>query len=169
VHELVEMTNADPRRGVGHEKVLTKIKVDAAAEEVLADQGHSLESVPPAGEMVKLALTGNMSTGGISVDRTFDAHPDNVEIAEEAARMVGLDVAGIDFICPDIASPVRETGGAIVEVNAAPGFRMHTHPTVGVPQFIAKPVVDLLFPPGAPSRVPIVAVTGTNGKTTTSR
>ena len=100
--------------------------------------------------MVKLALTGNMSTGGISVDRTFDAHPDNVEIAEEAARMIGLDVAGIDFICPDIASPVRETGGAICEVNAAPGFRMHTHPTVGEPQFIAKPVVDLLFPPGVP-------------------
>jgi cyanophycin synthetase len=169
VRELVDLTNADPRRGVGHEKVLTKIKVDAAAEEVLAGQGHALSSVPPDGEMVKLALTGNMSTGGISVDRTFEAHPDNVEIAEEAARMVGLDVAGIDFICPDIASPVRETGGAIVEVNAAPGFRMHTHPTVGVPQFIAKPVVDLLFPPGAPSRVPIVAVTGTNGKTTTSR
>ena len=119
--------------------------------------------------MVKLALTGNMSTGGISIDRTFDAHPDNVEIAEEAARMVGLDVAGIDFICPDITYPVRETGGAICEVNAAPGFRMHTHPTVGEPQFIAKPVVDLLFPPGAQSRVPIVAVTGTNGKTTTSR
>ena len=100
--------------------------------------------------MVKLALTGNMSTGGISIDRTFDAHPDNVEIAEEAARLIGLDVAGIDFICPDIASPVRETGGAICEVNAAPGFRMHTHPTIGEPQYIAKPVVDLLFPPGAP-------------------
>ena len=98
--------------------------------------------------MVKLALTGNMSTGGISIDRTFDAHPDNVEIAEEAARLIGLDVAGIDFICPDIAYPVRETGGAICEVNAAPGFRMHTHPTIGEPQYIAKPVVDLLFPPG---------------------
>ncbi len=169
VKELVDITNSDPRRGVGHEKVLTRIRVDGAAEEVLASQGHTLDSVPPSGEMVKLALTGNMSTGGISVDRTFDAHPDNIEIAEEAARMVGLDVAGIDFICPDIAAPVRETGGAIVEVNAAPGFRMHTHPTVGVPQFIAKPVVDLLFPPGAPSRVPIVAVTGTNGKTTTAR
>jgi cyanophycin synthetase len=128
-----------------------------------------MDQVPPQDQMVKLALTGNMSTGGISVDRTFDAHPDNVEIAEEAARMIGLDVAGIDFICPDIASPVRETGGAICEVNAAPGFRMHTHPTVGEPQYIAKPVVDLLFPPGSPSRVPIVAVTGTNGKTTTSR
>src|SRR6476646_56621 len=169
VGELVDLTNADPRRGVGHEKVLTRIKVDDAALEVLAGQGHTLDSVPAEGEMVKLALTGNMSTGGISIDRTFEAHPANVEIAEEAARMIGLDIAGIDFICPDITEPVRETGGAICEVNAAPGFRMHTHPTVGEPQFIAKPVVDLLFPPGAQSRVPIVAVTGTNGKTTTSR
>jgi cyanophycin synthetase len=169
VDELVQTTNADPRRGVGHEKVLTRIKVDAEAVNLLASQGLELDSVASAGTMVKLALTGNMSTGGISVDRTFDAHPDNVEIAEEAARMIGLDVAGIDFICPDIAHPVRETGGAICEVNAAPGFRMHTHPTVGEPQFIAKPVVDLLFGPGAPSRVPIVAVTGTNGKTTTAR
>ena len=169
VRELVDQTNADPRRGVGHEKVLTKIRTDETATEVLRGQGYEWSSVPAEGEMVKLALTGNMSTGGISIDRTFDAHPDNVEIAEEAARMVGLDVAGIDFICPDISAPVREIGGAICEVNAAPGFRMHTHPTVGVPQFIAKPVVDLLFPPGAPSRVPIVAVTGTNGKTTTSR
>ena len=169
VAELVEQTNADPRRGVGHEKVLTRIKVDAAALEVLTGQGHTLESVPEPGEMVKLALTGNMSTGGISIDRTFEAHPENVEIAEEAARMVGLDIAGIDFICPDITEPVRETGGAICEVNAAPGFRMHTHPTIGEPQFIAKPVVDMLFPPGATARIPIVAVTGTNGKTTTSR
>jgi len=169
IAELIETTNSDPRRGVGHERVLTRIKVDSAALDLVAAQGFELESVPPVGTMVKLALTGNMSTGGISVDRTFDAHPDNVEIAEEAARMIGLDVAGIDFICPDIASPVRETGGAICEVNAAPGFRMHTHPTVGEPQFIAKPVVDLLFPPGAPSRVPIIAVTGTNGKTTTAR
>ena len=125
--------------------------------------------MPDAGEQVKLTLTGNMSTGGISIDRTFEAHPENIEIAEEAARMIGLDIAGIDFICPDITEPVRETGGAICEVNAAPGFRMHTHPTIGDPQFISKPVVDMLFPPGAPARIPIVAVTGTNGKTTTSR
>ncbi len=169
VAELVAIVNADPRRGVGHEKVLTRIKVDSVATELVRQQGFEIDSVPPTGAMVKLALTGNMSTGGISVDRTYDAHPDNVEIAEEAARMIGLDVAGIDFICPDITQPVRETGGAICEVNAAPGFRMHTHPTVGEPQFIAKPVVDLLFPPGSPSRVPIIAVTGTNGKTTTSR
>jgi cyanophycin synthetase len=169
IEGLVELTNADPRRGVGHEKVLTRIKVDEAAVQLLADQGYKLGDVPPAGEMVKLTLTGNMSTGGISIDRTFEAHPENVEIAEEAARMVGLDIAGIDFICPDITEPVRETGGAICEVNAAPGFRMHTHPTIGEPQFISKPVIDMLFPPGTPSRIPIVAVTGTNGKTTTSR
>ena len=169
VRELVDITNADPRRGIGHEKVLTRIRVDEAAEELVRDQGYELDSVPPAGVMVKLTLTGNMSTGGIAIDRTFDAHPENVEVAEEAARVIGLDIAGIDFICPDITEPVRETGGAICEVNAAPGFRMHTHPTEGHPQFVAKPVIDLLFPPGAASRIPIVAVTGTNGKTTTCR
>ncbi len=169
VAELVEITNADPRRGVGHEKVLTRIRLDDAAVTLVAAQGLAMDAVPEAGAMVKLALTANMSTGGISIDRTTEAHPDNVEIAEEAARVVGLDVAGIDFIAPDITKPVREAGGAICEVNAAPGFRMHTHPTIGEPQYIAKPVIDLLFPPGTPSRVPIVAVTGTNGKTTTAR
>ncbi|MGH3496730.1 MAG: cyanophycin synthetase [Nocardioidaceae bacterium] len=169
ITELVAQTNADPRRGVGHEKVLTRIKVDDAAVELVRTQGFEMDSVPPEGTSVRLTLTGNMSTGGIAIDRTFEAHPENVEIAEEAAAVIGLDIAGIDFICPDIAAPVREIGGAICEVNAAPGFRMHTHPTVGEPQFISKPVVDMLFPPGAPSRIPIVAVTGTNGKTTTSR
>jgi cyanophycin synthetase len=169
VRGLVEIANSDPRRGIGHEKVLTRIAVDAAAEAIVAGQGFGLDDVPPAGTLVKLALTGNMSTGGTSIDRTMEAHPDNVEIAETAARVVGLDVAGIDFICPDITEPVRETGGGIVEVNAAPGFRMHTHPTEGEPQYVAKPVLDLLFPPGAPARIPIVAVTGTNGKTTTVR
>ncbi|HEU4912949.1 MAG TPA: acetate--CoA ligase family protein, partial [Actinomycetes bacterium] len=150
VRELVDETNADPRRGVGHEKVLTRIKVDDAAVALVAEQGFGMDDVPPEGTTVKLTLTGNMSTGGISIDRTLEAHPDNVEIAEEAARVVGLDVAGIDFISPDIAEPVRETGGAICEVNAAPGFRMHTHPTIGDAQFVAKPVVDSLFPPGSP-------------------
>ena len=122
VRQLVDLANADPRRGIGHEKVLTRIKVDEAAEELVRAQGFELDDVPPEGTWVKLALTGNMSTGGTSIDRTIEAHPDNVEIAETAARIVGLDVAGIDFICPDIATPVRETGGAIVEVNAAPGL-----------------------------------------------
>lgn len=169
VAALVEATNADPRRGVGHEKVLTRIEVNDAAIELVRAQGYEMTDVPPRGEMVKLALTGNMSTGGISIDRTFEAHPDNIDIAEEAARVVGLDIAGIDFLCPDITQPVRETGGAICEVNAAPGFRMHTHPTIGDPQYVAKPVVDLMFPPGSNARIPIVAVTGTNGKTTCSR
>src|SRR5439155_532034 len=169
VRELVEIANADPRRGIGHEKVLTRIRVDSAAEALVRDQGFELDAVPAAGTSIKFALTGNMSTGGTSIDRTMEAHPDNVEIAETAARVVGLDVAGIDFICPDIATPVRETGGAIVEVNAAPGFRMHTHPTEGEPQYVARPVVDSLFPPGTAARIPIMAVTGTNGKTTTVR
>ncbi|HEY8176964.1 MAG TPA: cyanophycin synthetase [Candidatus Limnocylindria bacterium] len=167
--ELVEITNADPRRGIGHEKVLTRIKVDDESTTYAREQGFEMSDVPPRGVRVFLKRTGNMSTGGISIDRTEEAHPDNVEIAELAARVVGLDIAGIDFICPDISVPVRETGGGIVEVNAAPGFRMHTHPTEGEPQYVAKPVIDALFPPGNPSRIPILAVTGSNGKTTTAR
>ena len=169
VRQLVDIANQDPRRGIGHEKVLTRIKLDESAEALVRAQGSELDGVPPAGTWIKLALTGNMSTGGTSIDRTIEAHPDNVEIAETAARIIGLDVAGIDFICPDIATPVRETGGAIVEVNAAPGFRMHTHPTEGEPQYVARPVIDSLFPSGSPARIPIIAVTGTNGKTTTVR
>ncbi|HYM51285.1 MAG TPA: cyanophycin synthetase [Candidatus Limnocylindrales bacterium] len=169
VAQLVEIVNRDPRRGIGHEKVLTRITIDAAARELVQRQGYRLDQVPPDGVMVKLAATGNMSTGGISIDRTAEAHDENVEIAEEAARVIGLDVAGIDFLAPDITQPVRETGGAIVEVNAAPGFRMHTHPTEGDPQYVARPVLDCLFPPGTPSRIPIIAVTGSNGKTTTVR
>ncbi|MEO8251049.1 MAG: cyanophycin synthetase [Chloroflexota bacterium] len=167
--ELIEITNADPRRGIGHEKVLTRIGVDEESISYATEQGFALTDVPPAETRVFLKRTGNMSTGGISIDRTEEIHPENAEIAELAARVVGLDIAGIDFICPDISVPVRETGGGIVEVNAAPGFRMHTHPTEGEAQYVAKPVVDMLFPPGSASRIPIVAVTGSNGKTTTAR
>jgi len=169
VGELVGITNADPRRGIGHEKALTRIKLDDEAIGYAREQGFELSDVPPRGHRVYLKRTGNMSTGGISIDRTEEAHPDNVELAELAARVVGLDIAGIDLICPDIGVPVRETGGGIVEVNAAPGFRMHTHPTEGESQYVAKPVIDMLFPPGADARIPIVAVTGSNGKTTTAR
>jgi cyanophycin synthetase len=169
INELVEITNADPRRGIGHEKVLTRIKIDDEAIGYAREQGYELTDVPASGAQVFLKRTGNMSTGGISIDRTEEIHPENAEIAELAARVVGLDIAGIDFICPDISVPVRETGGGIVEVNAAPGFRMHTHPTEGEAQYVAKPVIDSLFPPGTPSRIPIVAVTGSNGKTTTAR
>ncbi len=169
IAELVEITNADPRRGIGHEKVLTRIKVDEESISYAREQGFELADVPPRGARVYMKRTGNMSTGGISIDRTEETHPDNVEIAELAARVVGLDIAGIDLVCPDVGQPVRETGGGIVEVNAAPGFRMHTNPTEGEAQYVAKPVIESLFPPGAPSRIPIVAVTGSNGKTTTAR
>ena len=144
--ELVEITNADPRRGIGHEKVLTRIKIDDEAIGYAREQGFELIDVPPRGERVYLKRTGNMSTGGISIDRTEEAHPDNVELAELAARVVGLDIAGIDLICPTSSSGARD-GGGIVEVNAAPGFRMHTHPTEGEAQYVAKPVIDMLFPP----------------------
>ncbi|MEO7295922.1 MAG: cyanophycin synthetase [Candidatus Limnocylindria bacterium] len=167
--QLVETTNADPRRGFGHEKVLTRIKLDEEAVSYAREQGFEVSDVPPRGNRVYLKRTGNMSTGGISIDRTEEAHPDNVELAELAAQVVGLDIAGIDLVCPDVGVPVRETGGGIVEVNAAPGFRMHTNPTEGESQYVAKPVLDMLFPPGADARIPIVAVTGSNGKTTTAR
>ncbi len=167
--ELVAITNADPRRGVGHEKVLTRIRFDDAADALAQKQGFAPGDVVPEGVHVQLALTANMSTGGISIDRTDEIHPDNALIAGQAAQIIGLDVAGIDFLTPDIAVSVKEGGGAICEVNAGPGFRMHTHPTEGIPRDVARPVIELLFPRNAPSRVPIIAVTGTNGKTTTSR
>ncbi len=169
VRALVDKENSDPRRGIGHERVLTRIRITAGAEELVRKQGLGLDDVPKKGQRVMLAATGNMSTGGTAIDRTHEAHPDNVEIAETAAQVVGLDIAGIDFIAPDITVPVREQGGAIVEVNAAPGFRMHTNPTEGEPQYVAKPVLDLLFPQGSNARIPIIWVTGTNGKTTTVR
>ena len=169
VRQLIDATNSDPRRGVGHEKILTRIVVDDQTMEVLERQGLGLDDVPSKDRFVQLKLTGNMSTGGTSIDRTDDIHPDNAEIARQAAMVVGLDIAGIDFITEDIATSVRQAKGAIVEVNAGPGFRMHTHPTDGHPRHVGRAVIDMLFPQGAPSRVPIVAVTGTNGKTTTCR
>jgi cyanophycin synthetase len=169
VEELIDITNLDPRRGIGHEKILTRINVDTQTLETLQRQGIGLDDVPEPEQLVMLKQTGNMSTGGTSIDRTDDIHPDNVEIARQAAMVVGLDIAGIDFITADIAESVRVTGGAIVEVNAGPGFRMHTNPTDGHPRHVGRAVVDMLFPPGSTSRVPIVAVTGTNGKTTTVR
>ena len=169
VAELVEVVNSDPRRGIGHEKVLTRLEFDHQAERLLAQKGYSQSSVPPAGEVVFLRSTGNLSTGGTAVDVTDTIHPDNREMAQRAARAIGLDVAGIDFLTDDIAKSFRETGGAICEVNAAPGFRMHVSPSEGQPRDVAGPVIDMLFPPGTPSRIPIAAITGTNGKTTTTR
>ena len=169
VAELVGITNADPRRGLGHEKILTRITVDRQSRDLLACQGLTMESVPPSGAVVQLKQAGNLSTGGTSIDRTDEIHPDNAGVARLAARVIGLDIAGIDIICPDISRSMREVGGGVVEVNAGPGFRMHTHPTVGTPRPVARAVVRRMFPLGAPARIPIIAVTGTNGKTTTAR
>ncbi len=169
IRELVERVNADPRRGVGHEKVLTRIEIDHQAERLLAQAGKTLDTVLADGEVFALRSTGNLSTGGTAVDKTDVIHPDNIDIAVRAAKVVGLDVAGIDLICKDISKSVRDQAGAIVEVNAAPGFRMHIAPTVGTSRNVAAPVVDMLFPQGGTARIPLAAITGTNGKTTTSR
>jgi cyanophycin synthetase len=169
IGQLIEEVNKDPRRGDGHEKVMTKIKVDAHVHEYLGRSGLALDSVPPAGDVVMLRATANLSTGGTAVDRTNEIHFDNAEIARRAAMIIGLDIAGIDFIAPDITRSVRKTGGGIIEVNAAPGFRMHLDPSEGAPRDVAKPVMEMLFPRGSRSRVPIIAITGTNGKSTTGR
>ena len=169
VQQLVDTLNADPRRGVGHEKVLTQVKIDDQTQRLLEEQQLTLEAVPAEGRMVLLKSTANISTGGTAVDRTDETHFANLEMAARAARCIGLDIAGIDVICEDITQPISATGGAIIEVNAAPGFRMHVAPSEGTPRDVAGPVVDMLFPAGTPCRVPIVSITGTNGKTTTSR
>jgi cyanophycin synthetase len=169
VAALIEAVNADPHRGDGHENVLTRIKVDAAVRALLERQGLDLASVPRAGQAVRLRGTANLSTGGTAVDRTDAIHPDNAAIAVQAAAILGLDVAGIDMLTPDIGRSVREAGGGIVEVNAAPGLRMHLQPSEGTPRDVARPIVASLFPPGRRSRIPIFAITGTNGKSTTAR
>ena len=169
VAELVEITNQDPRRGIGHEKVLTRLELDAQAERCLADRDLTRDSVPAKGGIVPLRLTGNLSTGGTAIDVTDIVHPDNLEMAVRTIRAIGLDVGGVDFLSPDITSSYREVGGAICEVNAAPGFRMHVAPSEGKPRDVAGPVMEMLFPPGTPNRIPIATITGTNGKTTTAR
>ncbi|GCL60564.1 cyanophycin synthetase [Microcystis aeruginosa] len=169
IEELIEITNRDPNRGEGHANVLTKITIDKTALNVLGKQGYELTSILPQGAIAYLRATANLSTGGIAVDRTDEIHPENVWIAQRVAKLIGLDIAGIDVVTEDIRKPLREVDGVIVEVNAAPGFRMHVAPSRGLPRNIAAPVIDMLFPPGTPSRVPILAITGTNGKTTTSR
>ena len=169
VHELVEAANADHRRGDGHARQLTRLRLDDAATALLASQGLSAESVPKYGRRVLLARTANMSTGGTSIDRTDEIHPANRGMVVEAVAITGLDIAGVDIVAPDIARPLGEDGGGIVEINASPGFRMHTHPSEGSARPIGDAVVDMLFPDGATARIPTVAVTGTNGKTTTTR
>jgi len=165
----MEEVNRDPRRGIGHEKVLTRLVLDHQAETLLAKKGYTKDTVPAEGERVFLRSTGNLSTGGTATDVTDLVHPDNVEMAERAVKAIGLDVGGVDFLTTDIAESYKDIGGAICEINAAPGYRMHMAPSEGRPRDVAGPTLDMLFPPGSPSRIPIAAVTGTNGKTTTAR
>ncbi|MFN3354054.1 MAG: cyanophycin synthetase, partial [Brevundimonas sp.] len=169
VRALVEAVNADPRRGHGHESALTRIKLDEAALEHLAKQGLGLDAVPETGREVYLRTAANLSAGGTAVDRTDEIHPDNAAICRRAALALGLDVAGIDLLAPDISRSIRETGGGIVEVNAAPGLRMHLEPSEGRGRDVAEPILRMMFPRGARSRIPILAVTGTNGKSTVGR
>ncbi len=169
VAQLIELVNQDPRRGVGHEKVLTRLELDAQAQQMLTRAGLTSQSVPDAGRVVYLRSTANLSTGGTATDVTDIIHPDNRDMAVRAIRAIGLDVGGVDFLTTNIAESYRSVGGGICEVNAAPGFRMHVAPSEGTARDVAGPVIDMLFPQGSHSRVPIAAITGTNGKTTTSR
>lgn len=169
IQQLIDQTNQDPRRGYGHENVLTDINVDRDTSDILKKKGYTLESIPEKGEIVHLKSTANLSTGGTSIDVTEMMHPENIFLCERIARIIGLDVCGIDIMAKNLTEPLKVSGGVILEVNAAPGFRMHLAPSEGLPRNVAAPVIDMLFPPGKPSRIPIIAITGTNGKTTTTR
>ncbi len=169
VQELIDEVNSDPRRGYGHEKVLTQITTNELTKTLIKDAGYSLESVLPKGERLILKDTANLSTGGTAEDITDIVHPANVSMAERISKIIDLDICGIDIMTTDISKPISETGGAVLEVNAGPGFRMHLAPTTGLPRNVAAPVIDKLFPKGNTGRIPIIAITGTNGKTTTTR
>jgi len=169
IQELIALTNLDPRRGYGHENVLTKIDVDRDTEDLLEKLNYTLETIPRKGETVYLKSTANLSTGGTSVDVTDMMHPENIFLAERISRVIGLDICGVDIMAENLTQPLKENGGVILEVNAAPGFRMHLAPSEGLPRNVAAPVIDMLYPPGKTCRIPIFAITGTNGKTTTTR
>lgn len=170
IKELVDEVNKDPQRGYGHENILTKISINNLTKTILAAKGYTEDSIPKKGETVILKDTANLSTGGTSEDVTDIVHPSNVSMAERISRIIDLDICGIDVMTTDISKPLDETSGAVIEVNAGPGFRMHLAPTTGLPRNVAAPVVDKLFPDhGNTGRIPIIAITGTNGKTTTSR
>ncbi len=166
---LIDETNKDERRGYGHEKVLTQIKIDGNTQKVLDDKGYTLQTIPAKEELVLLKSTANLSTGGTSTDVTEEVHPVNIFLAERIAKIIGLDICGIDIMAKDLKTPLNENGGAVLEVNAAPGFRMHVEPSEGIARNVAEPVIEMLYPNRANGRIPIIAITGTNGKTTTCR
>lgn len=170
VQELIDIVNSDPRRGYGHENVLTQITVNELTKTILKDKNYSLDTVIEKGEVLVLKDTANLSTGGTAEDITDIIHPANVSMAERISKIIDLDICGIDIMTTDISKPLSETGGAVLEVNAGPGFRMHLAPTKGLPRNVAAPVIDKLFPKkGDTGCIPIIAITGTNGKTTTTR
>ncbi|MDU8886669.1 cyanophycin synthetase [Yeosuana sp. MJ-SS3] len=170
VQQLIDEVNKDPRRGYGHENVLTQITVNDLTKTIIKDAGYTLDSIIDEGERLILKDTANLSTGGTAEDVTDIVHPANVSMAERISKIIDLDICGIDVMTTDITKPLSETGGAVLEVNAGPGFRMHLAPTSGLPRNVAAPVIDKLFPKqGDTGRIPIIAITGTNGKTTTSR
>ena len=169
IQELIDKVNSDPRRGYGHEKVLTAIKVDSFTMDILNKKEYTLDTVLKKKEELWLKPTANLSTGGTATDVTDFVHPTNVFMCERIARIIGLNICGIDIMAGDLSTPISENGGAVLEVNAAPGFRMHLDPTDGLPRNVAEPVIDMLYPPGSSARIPIIAVSGTNGKTTTTR
>lgn len=169
LQQLIDKENQDPRRGYGHENVLTEIAIDKDTSELLDKLNYTLETIPQRGEVVYLKSTANLSTGGTSIDVTDMVHPENITMAERISKIIGLDVCGIDIMAENLTQPLKESGGAIIEVNAAPGFRMHLAPSEGLPRNVAAPVVDMLYPQGKQFTIPIIAVTGTNGKTTTTR
>lgn len=169
IQQLIDEVNTDPRRGYGHEKVLTAIKIDDFTMDMITKKGYTLDTVLADKEEMWLKPTANLSTGGTATDVTDYVHPTNVFMCERIARIIGLNICGIDIMAEDLSTPLAENGGAVLEVNAAPGFRMHLDPTDGLPRNVAEPVIDMLYPPGTSARIPIVAVSGTNGKTTTTR
>jgi cyanophycin synthetase len=169
VQALIDQVNADPRRGYGHEKILTQITINELTLGLIKAKGYSLDSVIPKDEMLILKDTANLSTGGTAEDVTDFVHPANIAMAERISRIINLDICGIDIMTSDISKPLKETNGAVLEVNAGPGFRMHLAPAKGLPRNVAAPVIEKLFPKGNNGKIPIVAVTGTNGKTTTTR
>ncbi|MFM7471126.1 MAG: cyanophycin synthetase [Nodosilinea sp.] len=169
IDQLIDLTNQDPRRGEGHDNLLTRIEVDRTTWQLLDRKGYSLDTVLPPGEVCYLRATANLSTGGIAIDRTDTIHPDNIWLAQRIAKTIGLDIAGIDVVTTDISKPLRQVDGVVVEVNAAPGLRMHICPSEGIARNVAEPILAMLFPPGTSARVPVLAITGTNGKTTTTR
>ncbi|HYV82141.1 MAG TPA: cyanophycin synthetase [Pyrinomonadaceae bacterium] len=167
IRDLIATENRNPLRGDGHEKPLTKIKVDSDVTTHLQHNGMTLDTVPNRGEHVTLSNRSNLSTGATAQDVTDQVHPSIARMCERAARLIGLDVCGVDLVIPDIATPI--TSGGVIELNASPGLRMHHFPSAGMPRDVGQAVVDAIFPEGAPSRIPIISITGTNGKTTVTR